>query len=526
MNGRSATTLGMTTTIVGLLGVGTASATAQCLANELAKVTASDAAHGDHFGESVSISPDGIGVALIGAHADDDAGILSGSAYVYRFDPERSEWIEEQKLVASDAATGDRFGTSVSIRGDVSVIGAPLDDDACEDNPFCGSGSAYVFRYNGSSWIEDQKLLASDAYIGDAFGWAVAIEGDVIVIGASHSNGAGQSSGSAYVFRFDPDTSNWVQEAKLRASDAAAWDQFGFAVSISGDVVLIGAPFEEDVPSDSGSAYVFVKPEGGWVDMTETAKLTASDAAAFDKFGISVSISGGVALIGAWKDNDAGSQSGSAYVFRYDSERSLWVQEQKLVGSDLDEGDGFGFAVALSDNVALIGARGHDDGGFGSGSAYVFRFDGSTWTEDAKLLASDPAAIDGFGFAVAISADGQAVIGALQDDDACPGNPDCNSGSAYIFGGLSDCNNNGELDLCDIADGFSSDENNNGIPDECESPPCPWDLDNNGTVGVPDLLELLASWGQCKDCPADFDCNGNVGVSDLLALLANWGECP
>ena len=490
------------------LGVTTAGAWGQCVANELAKVTASDGDQGDHFGEAVSISGD---VALVGVHNDVHEGVWSGSAYVYRYDSDTSAWVQEQKLVASDAEWGDEFGWAASISGDVALI-----------TSIALPGSVYVFRYDAqkSQWIEAQQLL-----VPDGLGSAVCVEGDVAIVGAAADDDAGQGSGAAYVFRVNEKTGLWDKQAKLTASDAEAFDKFGRAVSISTDVILIGAPGDEN---KIGSAYVFVKPVGGWADMTETAKLTASDGAIFDNFGMSVSLSGDVALIGAWLDDDAGSNSGSAYVFRFDPKLSDWIQEQKLAGSDLDEADGFGFAVSLSDNVALIGARGHDDGGLGSGSAYVFRFDGSNWIEQAKLLAADPAAIDEFGFAVAISADGLAAIGALNDDEACPGNPDCNSGSAYIFGGLSDCNNNGELDLCEIADGNVTDKNNNGIPDECETPPCPWDLNGDGTVGVGDLLALFAVWGPCPGlpCPGDLNGDGTVGVGDLLILFANWGPCP
>ncbi|MCH7847866.1 MAG: FG-GAP repeat protein [Planctomycetes bacterium] len=503
------------------LGVATAGAWGQCVANELAKVTASDAAVGDQFGKSVSISPDGSGVALIGVEADDDAGILSGSAYVYRFDPERSEWIEEQKLVASDGALFEFFGGSVAVSGDLALIGAHAHIHEGH------IGAVYFFQYNGTTWVEQQELLASGGFGGGP----ISISGDLAVIGAGGDSDAGQASGAAYVFRFDAKSGKWIEQAKLTASDPEAWDNFGWAVSISGDVVLIGAPRDDDVPNDSGSAYVFVKPEGGWVDMTETAKLTASDAAAFDRFGFSVSISGDVSLIGAWDDDDAGPGTGSAYVFRYDADRSAWIEEQKLTASDAAGGDVFAKSVSLSGNLALISAHGNDDGESASGSAYVFHFDGSTWIEQAKLLASDPGAYDQFGNAVSISPDGVAVMGAFNDDDACPDDLDCDSGSAYIFGGLSDCNDNGELDLCDIADGFSPDDNNNGIPDECEPPPpeCPGDLDGSGDVGVKDLLFLLGAWGPCPpkgDCLADFDNTGDVGVKDLLILLGNWGPCP
>ena len=154
------------------------------------------------------------------------------------------------------------------------------------------------------------------------------------------------------------------------------------------------------------------------------------------------------------------------------------------------------------------------------GSAYVYQFDGAQWIEEAKLIASDGAAVDLFGSSVATSG-AVALIGAWANDDA-----GSLSGSAYVFTGLSDCNDNGTLDLCDIADGTSTDTNGNGIPDECE---CPWDLDGSGNVGVSDLLGLLGSWGPCPpkgDCPGDFDNSGDVGVKDLLFLLGNWGPCP
>ncbi len=133
-------------------------------------------------------------------------------------------------------------------------------------------------------------------------------------------------------------------------------------------------------------------------------------------------------------------------------------------------------------------------------------------------------------FGISAFTDGQhAIVGANFSDDACEPGENCQSGSAYVFGSLGDCNENGELDLCDIAEGFSRVENNNGIPDECEPPDCPWDLDDNAVVGVSDLLSLLGSWGPCPpkgDCPPDFDNSGDVGVKDLLILLGVWGPCP
>jgi len=413
---------------------------------EQSKLTASDAAGGDNFGHSVSISGD---VALIGAPQDDDAGDLSGSAYVFRWDG--ASWIQESKLTASDAAAYEFFGYSVSISGSVAVIGAPFSDGAGSE-----SGSAYVFRWNGSTWSQEAKLTASDAAAGDRFGYSVSISGDVALIGAYLDDDAGSKSGSAYVFRWDGAT--WSQEAKLTASDAAAFDEFGQSVSINGNVAVIGAYLDGDAGLYSGSAYVFRWNGASWL---QEAKLTASDAAAGDNFGWSVSTSGDEAVIGAHRDGHAGSLSGSAYVFRWNG--ASWLQEVKLTASDAGVGDEFGYSVSISGSVAVIGANGDDDGGDRSGSAYVFRWDGAGWLQESKLTASDAAALDAFGGSVSISGD-VAVIGAYLDDDGGG-----ESGSAYVFQPYSqDCNGNGVPDECDIDTGTSADCNANSVPDECD----------------------------------------------------------
>ncbi len=481
----------------------------QCQANELPKLTASDGALGDRFGNSVSLSGD---LVVIGAPSDDDAGLSSGSVYVFK--KPRGGWVnmaETAKLTASDAATGYAFGMSVSISGDVTVVSG------------AGSaGSAYVFERPPDGWVdmtETAKLTASDgAAFFSGYGEFVSISGDVIMAGARTDDHAGLLSGAVYVFKKPPD--GWVdmtETVKLTASDAEPYDQFGVSVSISGDVALIAAYHQQGgkYDLDYGWVYVFRFDGANW---NEEAKLTPSDPAANNQFGNSLAIDGGVALIGDYRDDDNGNSSGSAYVYRFNG--TNWIEEAKLTASDAALGDAFGQSVSISGDVALIGAVWDDEGLYDTGSAYVFRFDGTNWNEEAKLTASDPAWADRFGKSVSISGD-VAVIGAFQPfPDPYPHGP----GKAYVFGGLSDCNDNSTLDICDIADGTSQDNNANGIPDECE---CPWDLDDNTVVGVSDLLSLLASWGLCnKGCPADFDGNGNVGVPDLLALLANWGPCP
>ena len=264
------------------------------------KLTASDADNYDSFGMSVSISGD---YAVVGAYADDDAGGSSGSAYI--FVRNGTTWTEQEKLTASDAASRDKFGNSVSISGDYAVVGAYTDDDGGSSN----SGSAYIFVRNGTTWSQQQKLTASDAAAGDQFGNSVSISGDYAVVGAYADDDAGGQSGSAYIFVRNGTA--WTEQQKLTASDAASSDQFGRSVSISGDYAVVGAHQNAGAGSRSGSAYIFVRNGTTW---TEQEKLTASDAASGDYFGSSVSISGDYAVVGAYADNDAGSQSGSAYI--------------------------------------------------------------------------------------------------------------------------------------------------------------------------------------------------------------------
>jgi len=205
-----------------------------------------------------------------------------------------TNWLERQKLVASDGTAGDGFGWSVSINGDYAIIGigAFLDDYI---------GSAYIFKRTGSSWTEEAKLTASDGTTGDHFGWSVSINGDYAIIGALFDDSA---TGSAYIFKRIG--SSWTQQAKLLASDGAAGDVFGYSVSISGDYAIIGTDGDE---STAGSAYIFKRTGSSW---TEEAKLTASDGTTGDQFGWSVSINGDYAIIGAYGDD---STTGSAYVF-------------------------------------------------------------------------------------------------------------------------------------------------------------------------------------------------------------------
>ena len=353
---------------------------------------------------------------------------------------------------------GDKFGYAVAVDGDIAVIGAYQDDDNGAD-----SGAAYVFTRVEGVWTQAAKLTAFDGEAYDNFGISVAVDGDTVVVGAPGNDGAGADPGSVYVF-VKP-TGGWAtstETAKLTASDGAALDYFGYSVAVDGDTVLVGAyqdDDEENDSEDSGSAYIFTKPNssGSWADWnpmedTETAKLTASDGADDDWFGVSVALDGKTAVIGASGDDDKGIDSGSVYVFVKPS--GAWAdgnETDKLTASDGEAQDNFGYSVAVDvDTVevsgaevevatVVVGAYQHDPIDphpdpdsplylLDAGAAYVFTRDsGGVWDGGEKLTADDGEALDYFGYSVAVDVD-TVVVGAYGDDDNGSA-----SGSAYVF---------------------------------------------------------------------------------------------
>ncbi|MFC6723655.1 PKD domain-containing protein [Halobium palmae] len=391
--------------------------------SEQAKLLASDGAPSDLLGEAASVSGDG-DTAIVGARGDDDNGSLSGSAYV--FIRSGSTWNQQAKLITGDGAAGDQFGEVVSIDGDgdTAVIGARGDDNDNGTN----SGAAYIFARSSEIWTQQAKLTASDGAASDRFGNAVSIcrDGDTTIVGARRDDDNGTDSGSAYVFTRSGST--WTQQAKLTASDGLDYEWFGDSVSISGDgnTAIIGTPEDNDNGFGSGSAYVFTRSGGVW---SQQQKLISSDVAAYDFFGEVVSIDGDgdTAIIGAYGDDDDGDASGSAYVFTRSG--GVWSQQQKLTASDGVALDHFGFTVSISEdgNIALIGA--YNGGSENSGLAYVFTRSGTMWSQQQKLLAGDGASDDGFGFVVSLNDNGDtALAGAhLNDDNGA------DSGSAYVF---------------------------------------------------------------------------------------------
>jgi hypothetical protein len=312
------------------------------------------------------------------------------AAYPVTIDP-LITW-QEAQLMAGDGSPEDFFGYSVSLSNDgqTALVGSHFDDTLTRAD----AGSAFVFVRNGSSWSLQAKLTASDAGASDLFGCSVSLNGDgnTALVGAFRDDTTGGTdAGSAYVFVRNGST--WSEQAKLTASDGAATNLFGNSVSLSsdGNTALIGS-YQYDSPGkvNVGSAYVFVREGTSWSQQTQ---LTAADGIANDYFGCSVSLSGdgNFALAGTYQDDQPGAaNAGSAYVFVRSG--SSWSQQTRLTASDGAADDYFGFAVSLNSDgtTALVGAqRDSTTVAIITGSAYVFVRSGTSWSEQTKLIAAD-----------------------------------------------------------------------------------------------------------------------------------------
>ena len=402
--------------------------------------------------------------------------------------------IAQQAYVkASNTDSGDNFGEAVAISGDTAVVGAPREDSNATgvngnqaDNTSLNSGAAYVFVRNAGVWTQQAYLKASNTGSNDLFGTSVAISGDTIVVGANFEDGnttgvngadnnLASNSGAAYVFVRVAGV--WSQQAYLKASNTGSGDQFGWTVSVSGDTVVVGAPFEDgsttgvngaddNLASNAGAAYVFLRTAGVWA---QQAYLKASNTEFSDQFGAAVAISGDTIVVGANNEDssatgvngnqldNSASNAGAAYVFVRNA--GVWTQQAYLKASNTGAGDEFGgsvqepqgrASVAISGDTIVVGARLEDSNSTGvngadnnlasaSGAAYVFVRNGTTWSQQAYLKASNTDAGDLFGGAVSISGN-LIAIGAVGESSNARGingnqadNSILNAGAVYAF---------------------------------------------------------------------------------------------
>ena len=395
------------------------------LSTQQAKILASDGVGNDLFGSEISASIDG-NTIIVGAHYA-PSGDRTGAAYI--FTRSGSTWTEQAKIEASDKQTDDWFAYSVSISGDGNT--AALGAIKSSGDGVNESGAAYIFTRAGSTWTEQAKIVASDPETADEFGNAISIssDGNTVAVTAAREDTGGSGTGAMYIFTRSGST--WTEQAKIQASDKQASDWFGYnsvTLSSDGNTAAAGAYSEDTGGVGIGAAYIFTRSGSTW---TEQAKIQASDKQAGDAFGWSVAISadGNTLAVGAQSSDDVGSSSGSAYIFTRSG--STWTEQAKLLSSDLATLDRFGAALDISSdgNTLVSTSRYHTPNGDVNnkiGVAYIFTRDGTAWTQQKKIQASDPAHLDQFGVSVAISGDGTTIISGAAAKNG-------STGAAYIF---------------------------------------------------------------------------------------------
>jgi hypothetical protein len=358
------------------------------------------------------------------------AEISAFLAFADCFDPSCAV---ELTLTADPPADHDFLGRSLAADGRIAAAGAPFVDAGDTNN-----GAATVWRFTGLAWTPEAQLTASDGETNDEFGISIAASAnaagpgaDAVIVGAwKEDHTSLLNAGAAYVFRRMGQ--KWVQEAKLTASDDAAGDQFGVAVAIRGQVAAVGANFDN---SQRGAVYVFRHTGDG--DWGQIQKITAPDSKAGQRFGEAVSLSlrgteGLNLLIGAPRDDELGTNAGAAYIYEYVA--GTFIYRQKLLAFDGHAGDMYGEAVTVdppveggSGGIAVIGAKWTDDAGTSSGAVYIYRDIGGLWIDEVKVTAPDAEAGDFFGQSTALRS-GMLLVGAYADDDG-----GLDAGAAYVY---------------------------------------------------------------------------------------------
>jgi parallel beta-helix repeat protein len=467
------------------------------------------------FAEPISTSADELGFAvallpdavLVTARSDGAGAIAPG--WLRTWERDGAAWALGQRVQPVDGGIGLRFGASIAADGAYAVVGAARDDDLGEI-----SGSAYVYARDANGWSLQTKRTAGGGIAFDEFGIAVALAGDELLVGARSDDDGGSQSGSVFVFRRSG--TSWPQRQKLVAADDATKDLFGSAVALANPYALIGAPGDD---TNTGSAYVFFFNGTNW---SQQAKLIAADRAGGDRFGTAVALNQDYAAVGAPDDDGA---LGAVYIF----ERSgtAWSQVDKLTRPTGVADDAFGTSVAMRGDQLLVGAPGRDGA---RGAVYLYERSGATWVPLVTYTASDAAAGDRFGAGVAIG-DGEAVVGAPSADGG--------AGAAYVLTTIQlDCNSNGIPDICDTSClpvnpltgascgstqgcGTWGDCNFNIIPDVCEP-----DCDTNG---VADACQIAGGDPDCNTngvpdaCEPDCNANGIADDCDIANQPA--GDC-
>lgn len=368
----------------------------------------------DYLGDAVAISSNGTTIAA-GAPYRDNTGVAAGIAEIYVYSV--SNWIWQASLT-DEFQTDANFGDSIAIREDGNrvIVGAPYDGG--------NTGAAFLYNRIVTSWGLTMKLVGSDSAAGDYFGKSVGISGNTAVVGAYLGNVSGSHPGAAYVYLISTE-GVVTEQAKLTADDWVAGPsmRFGWSVAIQSDTIVVGAPYDDEGASTSGSAYVFERTGTNWM---QTAKLTASDPHYYDQFGSDVEIDGDSIVVASYHKN-ASNYEGAADVFVRDG--TNWVHQARLYASDPQYLSYFGYDVDISGDLIVAGAPYAVSGSItNAGETYLFQRVGTNWTETAKFTPSGAIYDDESGWAVALCGDKVVTVSNNEDVDGAE-----DAGALYVY---------------------------------------------------------------------------------------------
>ncbi len=471
-----------------------------CLMNEL---IAHDADSEDRFGVI------GIDDPYLAVGAPDEDSITSDSGSVYMYRKVGLGWQFQSKLVASDGRFRDGFGSSIAISSDTLVVGARAHDvDTSND-----AGAVYVFQRQENSWIQTQKLIASDVSAFANFGSALSLKGDYLAVGAPSSS-SGTDVGAVYVYHRSGGI--WSEQAIVQSPNFQA--QFGISIAIDDMNLLIGAPRVDHLGrTDSGVVFAYRRTGTAWL---EIAMLASSDSNNNDKFGTEISLDGSLAAIGSPFADVSGQNSvGAVYVWQLQS--ATWLEQAKLVPSTAQSNASCSLGQLIDGNIIV--SYGTDVGGVFARVGQLFQQSGASWIPTQLFVAPIVTSSRTGWFEQSALSNGYAAFGApLQDVTG-----GFNQGATYIYAALTpDCDASGALDICESFGGIITDCNNNGIPDQCDP-----NEDCNTNMLV-DICEIAS--GELEDCNGNLlvdaceaiaDCNSNT-IPDECDTDCNANSVP
>ncbi len=365
----------------------------------------------DGLGEGVAVHD---GVALLGAPAVGRANFSAG--YVVVVNWENEQWVFSQELVADDGALDDLFGFSVALHGNLAVVGAPQASD--------GNGAAYIFEKENDIWSQILKVEPDAGGAIAEFGRSVAVYGSLVLVGAPDQDVNDDPVGNVYVYEIAD--SQIADEQKITYGDFSILNEFGASVALRDDLLVVGVPNRGLGAQNFGSVVLFEEENGSWVFKQE---LEAGDAEPQDVLGTSVAVDGEWIIAGALGEDQEGMGAGAVYMFREDN--GVWAEAQKLVSPMPNNQDAFGERVSISGTTAVVGARRNDDAGSGAGTAYVFEYDGASWQFEQQLIASDAGIGDEFAISIAIHDD--VIVAGASGENGDGDSSGESIGSAYFF---------------------------------------------------------------------------------------------